>query len=247
MKIHYASSDELCETIRAEGCDTAIVSFSRGKDSYAVVEKLRRYFGRVVLYHLDLLPEPLRIETEAIERWQSRGGEPVLRYTHPGTLKQLRALVYQPPSRIAAIQAADLPRDYTVDAIEADVRRRVGAPDAWVALGLRAADSIQRRTHFKTHGAVLPGPRAFYPVFDYTIDDVDAAVRRLGIPLPNDYNLFGRSLDAISHDFLAPLRAAYPDDYERVIRWFPLAEAGVHRTTLRTNRRIPRTLTRTTP
>jgi len=247
VKIHHETSDELCEAVRAEGCDTVLVSFSRGKDSYAVVEKLRRYFGRVVLFHLDLLPEPLRIETEAIERWQARGGEPVLRYTHPGTLKQLRAFVYQTPARVAAIQAADLPRDYTIDAIEADVRRRAGAPSAWVALGLRAADSIQRRTHFKTHGSVMLAPRAFYPVFDYTIDDVDRAVRRLGIPLPNDYNLFGRSLDAISHDFLAPLRAAYPDDYERILKWFPLAEAGVHRTTLRANRRIDRTTARSTP
>lgn len=241
MKIHYDSGDELCQTIRAASGDTAIVSFSRGKDSYAMVERLRRHFRRVVLFHLDLLPEPLRIETEGIERWQSRGGEPVLRYVHPGTLKQLRAFVYQPLDRVAKIRAADLPTDYTLDAVENDVRRRAGAQDAWVALGLRAADSIQRRTHFKTHGSVLPARRAFYPVFDETIDDVDRAVRRLGIPLPNDYNLFGRSLDSLSQDFLAPLRAAYPDDYERVLRWFPLADAGVHRTTLRANRRVTRT------
>lgn len=247
LRRHFKDADELCAYVREVSGDTVLLSFSRGKDAIASLHQARRFFGRVVLYHLDMLPEPLRLETEDLRRWEDHLGCEILRYPQPGVVRQLRSLVYQPPGRIAPLLGAELPASYDYAAIEAHLRRRVGVPGAFVALGSRATDSMVRRANIKTNGALHPTRRTFFPIFDWNIDRVIDAVVAVGMGLPDDYKMFGRTLDGISQDYLVPLRERYPDDYERVLRWFPLADAAIHRTTLRANRRVTRTPRSTAP
>lgn len=236
LRRHFATGDELCAYVREVSGDTVLLSFSRGKDAIAALHQVRRFFGRIIPFHLDQLPEPLRLETEDLARWEDLLGVEVIRYVHPGTVRMLRNLVYQSPATWPTIRAMDLPASYTYEAIERHLRRRVGAPGAFIAVGSRAADSMVRRTNIKTNGSLTPARRMFFPVFDWDIADVERGVRELGLPLPDDYKMFGRTIEVPGADFMMPLREMYPDDYERVLKWFPLADLDIHRMTLRTGR-----------
>lgn len=55
------------------------------------------------------------------------------------------------------------------------------------------------------------------------------AISAEGIGLPPDYEWFGRSFDGLDHRFLAPLSEHAPADYQRVLRWFPLADLELAR------------------
>lgn len=236
LRRHFDTSDELCAYVREVSGPTVIVSFSRGKDAIAALAQVRRFFDRVVLFHLDQVPGGLRIENEDIARWEQSTGTKVYRYTHPGTVRMLRGLVYQPPGRWEQIEAMGLPSGYDYEAIEADVRRRAGCPDAFVASGVRQSDSLVRRANISRFGSLNPARRSFFPVFDWKIDEVESSIREMREPLPIDYKLFARSLDGIDRRFMEPLREEFPDDYETILRWFPLADLDSHRTTLRSPR-----------
>lgn len=226
---HFDTGEELCAYVREQTGPAVILKFSRGKDAQAAYHQLRRFFDRIVCVHLDALPEPLRLETEGIARWERFTGEKVLRYVQPAFVRKMQNYVYQPPGRWQSIQAAAFPSGYDYEAINDHARRAAGVPRAWAAVGSRAADSILRRRSIKMSGSLTPSQRKFLPVFDWNLDRVCAAVEELGVGLPVDYELFGRTFDGISCDYLGPLRERYPDDYERVLRWFPLARLGVER------------------
>lgn len=231
---HHRDSDALCRYVREVSGDTVIVSFSRGKDAIAALHQCRRYWSRVVPFFLGVIPG-LRFEEEDLKRWEDVLGAEVYRYAHPSLFRMLRARVYQTPARDRLIDTLDLPsaNAYSYTTIEEDVRRRAGVPDAFIAIGTRSADSLARRTNMIRTGTLNPARRSFFAVFDWKADDVERAIRELGQPLPIDYRIFGRSFDGIDARFMLPMREHLPDDFARVLRWFPLADLDLHRRTLR--------------
>jgi len=56
-----------------------------------------------------------------------------------------------------------------------------------------------------------------------------AWIDQAGIPLPVDYEWFGRSFDGLDFRFLEPMSRFAPADYERVLDWFPLADVQMFR------------------
>ena len=55
------------------------------------------------------------------------------------------------------------------------------------------------------------------------------AVDESGVKLPVDYRLFGRTFDGLDYRFLKPLKEAYPDDYQKVLDWYPFADLEIAR------------------
>ena len=76
-----------------------------------------------------------------------------------------------------------------------------------------------------------PSSRKVSPVADWLKGEVLARIKSAGIPLPVDYEWFGRSFDGIDYRFIEPLSRFAPDDFARVLDWFPLAEAELVRAT----------------
>lgn len=103
-------------------------------------------------------------------------------------------------------------------------RAELGLPaDAWVCDGVRAADSPVRRIAMASHGPLNHAHKRCHVVWDWRKYHVYTAIEQCGIRLPRDYDWFGRTFDGIDRRFLEPLRKHAPDDYERVLAWFPLA------------------------
>jgi hypothetical protein len=75
----------------------------------------------------------------------------------------------------------------------------------------------------KSYGPINEKMRTQKVVWDWRVADVRAAIDRHGVRLPPDYLWFGRSFDGLDLRFIAKLRTYAPEDYERVLQWFPLA------------------------
>lgn len=230
---HFGSSGELCEFVRGVSGETVILAFSRGKDAIAALAQVRRYFTRVVPFFMAVVPG-LDFEESDLRRWEDFLGCEVYRYPHPSLVRMLRNNVYQPPGRWETIEAMRLPaKGYAYEDIERHVRDRCGAPGAYVATGVRAADSLARRANITRWGSLNPKTRKFHAVFDWKIADVERAVLEIKQPLPIDYSIFGRSFDGIDARFTGPLKEHIPRDYEQLLKWFPLADLDLDRRSLR--------------
>lgn len=224
---HFATSDDLCRHIADMSGDTALVSFSCGKDAIASWCQCRRYFKRLVPFYLYLVPG-LQFVEQGLRYFEGRFETPIIRVPHPSLPRMLRELVFQSPERVQDIDRAELPR-LTYEQVEAHVRKVADAPNAYVAIGTRTADSPNRLTNVRRYGAANHKRRSFLPVFDWRMDDVIACIERERIRLPVDYRLFGRSFDGIDYRFLEPIRREFPDDYRRILDWFPMAEIEIKR------------------
>lgn len=226
-------SEEIRRRLAAEG-RPVLVAYSGGKDAIACTLALIEAGVDVRLAHLYGIPgrEPgkaLSFVEQGLTYTEEKLGIPVARYPHPSLYRKLRHLVFQPPERCALIEAAQLPQP-GVQEMWTFIREDLGLPaDTWVADGVRAADSPYRRASLATHGVMKPSTMKVSPIHDWVKFEWTACLDRWGWKLPPDYPMFGRSFDGIDYRFLAPMRDAYPDDYQRVLDWFPLAELELMR------------------
>jgi 3'-phosphoadenosine 5'-phosphosulfate sulfotransferase (PAPS reductase)/FAD synthetase len=223
-------SSEVRAQLAAEG-RPVILAFSRGKDSIAAWLALKDAGVDVRPFYLYLVPG-LKFERLDLERWEATFNQPIPTYPHPGLYRWLRNLVFQPPDRWRSILAADLPK-LTHEIVNARVREDFGLPpDTWIADGVRANDSLVRRASLATHGVFKPRLAKVSPVWDWSTAEVRERIAAAGLKLPVDYDWFGRSFDGLDLRFLGPLKEHAPDDYARVLEWFPLAELELFRVSL---------------
>lgn len=227
-KLDYKCSAELCEQMAAE-CDTAILAFSTGKDSIAAWLQLRRYFRRIVPYYCYCVPG-LEFVERSLAYYEDFFGQHIYRLPHRSFYRWLSGFVFQPPTRVTAIEAMEMPQNYDDETIGDLIRMCAGLPEAaYVATGVRMADSPMRRLGIKTHGAVNHNAKRFYPVYDWLKADMVRELKASGVELPVDYRFFGRTFDGLDYRFLLPIKEHFPEDYQRILEWFPLAELEIAR------------------
>lgn len=227
------SSAEIREQLAGEERPVC-VAFSGGKDAIATALALKDAGVETILVHLYLIPGKVPGETlgfvedglKAIEdHWQQQ----IYRYPHPSFYRMLNNLVFQAPENCALIEAARLPTpDYETmwQAIRVDLGL---AEDTWVADGVRASDSLVRRSSIKRHGAIKPGKRKVSPIWDWLQGKVYDYIEQSGTKLPVDYEWFGRSFDGIDYRFTKPLYEHAPEDYKQIKKWFPLVDLELMR------------------
>jgi hypothetical protein len=207
---------------------TALLAFSRGKDSIAAWLALRDAGVRVIPYHLYLIPG-LAWVGESLAYYEDWFGTKIINLPHPSLYRWLANLMYQPPERCRIIEAAQITVP-TYAMVNAMLREHFGLlPDAWVCDGVRAADSPRRRAAIARHGPVSGSRRTQKVVWDWRKQHVMDAIRGAGVELPPDYAWFGRSFDGLDRRFLGPVRQHVPGDYARILEWFPLAALELRR------------------
>lgn len=217
----HPSSAEIVAMLKAER-RPVFVAFSRGKDSLAAMLALREQEVPVIPVHLTLVPG-LEFVRESLVFYAEWFGAEIVELPHPSFYRWLNGFLFQPPERCPVIEACQLPEpDY--DELNDMLREDYQLPEAWMCDGVRAADSPNRRMAMTTYGPVKWATRRVSPVWDFRIADVRAILARHACPLPIDYEWFGRSFDGLDYRFLEPLRRNAPDDYARILEWFPLAE-----------------------
>ena len=206
-----------------------ILQFSCGKDSIATWIALADEGIEVFPCYLHLVPG-LQFIREEIDYFQEVFDTKINEYIHPGLYRQIgKSMVAQPPERIGVISGWHY-SDQTYDQFWDSVRKFEGLPeDCYLADGIRACDSPVRRTSFVQHGIMKKAHKKVSPIADWTDTEVKTCITERGIELPIDYKLFGRSFDGCDYRFIKPLKEHLPEDYERVLELFPLADADIFR------------------
>lgn len=223
------ASEEVRARLAADG-KPVLVAFSTGKDALACELALRDAgVLQTQLVYLYLIPGlPFVERTLAMQEEQL--GKPIARYPHPSLWRWLNAKVFQPPERLRIIEGARMASAPDYDQMWKLIRQDLGFPSTTlVADGVRAADSIVRRASFTKHGVLKLTKRKVSPIADWLKAEVMERIEAEGISLPIDYEWFGRSFDGIDYRFLEPLSRHSPEDYRRVLDWFPLADLALLR------------------
>jgi 3'-phosphoadenosine 5'-phosphosulfate sulfotransferase (PAPS reductase)/FAD synthetase len=217
------TSAQLIKEIR-EITPNVLISFSRGKDSLASYLRIKDEFERVVPYCYEVI-HGLEFIEDSLAYYENLMGQRIMRFPAPGISRMLKHRVYQPPGRSQAIDWMDMP-EFTHDNLQESACKDAGLDPlkTYNALGLRAKDSAMRAMVIKKHGAVNHARRTFYPIFDYSKDDVLNTISGAGWKLPIDYRYFSASFDGLYLKFSYPIRKYFPRDWARILEVFPLLE-----------------------
>lgn len=220
------TSAEIRAEFAAKG-EPMLLSFSCGKDSIASWLAMQDAGIEVVPVYIYYLPG-FKFVADQIDYFEQHFQTKIHQYPHPSLFRWLNRAVFQAPERLRFIEAAELPEpDYATmwDLIRADL----DMPDAWIADGVRAADSIMRRASFVKHGISKPKDRKVSVIADWLKAEVLGRVDQAGIELPIDYQIWGRSFDGLDRRFTEPMREHLPDDYALLKSWFPLVDMDIVR------------------
>ena len=212
----------------AEETDTVLMSFSRGKDSLIAWLAIRPYFKNIIPYHLWLVPG-LSFVDESLRYYEDFFQTKIISLPHPSFWRMINGFIWQPQERLLTIEAAGIP-NYDYDQLNQVLIKQNNLPkNTFVCSGVRAADSPMRRSAINQYGSINWKRRYFYPVWDVNKAGLINAITTSGVQLPVDYELFGRSFDGVDYRFLTPLREHLPDDFQKVLDWFPLARLEIMR------------------
>jgi len=207
--------------------DPVFLSFSCGKDSTAVWALLREAHIPVIPVYYYFVPD-LEFIQETIEMFEEVFGQRIVQVPHPSLARMLWFKVFQPPERNGIIEAAALPV-VDSDMYWNEIRKDFDLPNAWVADGLRATDSLQRRATLTRYGVKRETVKKFSPIADWYAEEVREFLVERQIPAPVDYEIWGQSFDGISAKFMRGLKEHFPNDYEKVLEWFPFADLDILR------------------
>lgn len=217
--------------MQAETGRECLIAFSAGKDSLACYLWVRPRFDRVVPVYMYVVPD-LEFVEEGLRYFEHNLlDEPIVRMPHPQLYRMLGQLIFQPPDRMAILAAAEMDDVGYDNALlrELVIEETGVGSTAMVATGVRAADSPLRRLGIVSHGPINRRQQTFMPIWDWRKKAVLDAINAAKLRLPVDYDLFGRSLDGIGYEYLAPIKRHFPRDYAKILEWFPLADMELYR------------------
>ena len=221
-------SEAVIDTVAQLSNGKVLLAFSTGKDSIAAWLALKERGVEGIPYYYYLVPD-LQIVEASLKYYEDFFGTHIYRVPSPSLYRMWRNCIFQNPERLPVLMSTPLPNlkhEHLADAVK---QTHKVSKDTWTALGVRAADSVNRRTNFVRSGAMNKKALKFYPVWDWKKERLRIAIFKAKVKLPIDYWLFGRTLDGLDYRFIAPLKKHYPDDYERIRQYFPMIDAELLR------------------
>lgn len=216
--------------MRARLGPTVVLAFSNGKDACGSWLNLRRYFEDIRPVYREIVPGLAFVE-ESLAHYERFFGAKITRVPSEALMRNVERLSFMTWAQGTAVDAAPMFRGFGTSELNQVLYRTLKLPpDAtWVANGLRRGDSMARALILKSKGPADEDLHVFSCVFDWTDARLEEELRAAGCGLPVDYALFGRSFDSIRARFLRPIKEHFPDDFKRILEWFPLAEVELLR------------------
>ena len=223
----HPSGNEVIQTIKAES-PTVMLAFSCGKDSIAAWLRLREFGVKVIPFYFYLIPGLSFVE-DSLAYYESSFETKIHQLPNPALYRMWNSMVFTPPERCRHIEASTLP-NFTREQALIGLKDWLKMPQStFTATGVRCADSINRRRHFVTHGAINRTSNTFYPIWDMRMTGLLKIMVKHQIKVPIDYSIFGRSFDGLDFRFLKPIKDHFPNDYAKILEYFPLAELELKR------------------
>lgn len=197
--------------------DRVLVSLSGGKDSAVVLDLCCRHFEHVEAFFMYLVPG-LSFQERLLRHYERRYGIVIHRIPHFMVSEFFRYGSFRKADFSVPIVSVAETYSY--------MRERTGI--WWIAGGERIADSLWRRAMLKSSGGSVNRRRGrFYPVAYWRLKNVQdyIAYRRLAVALES--RVLGHSFRDIGGPEITAIKRVYPEDYERIKRWYPFVTASL--------------------
>ena len=203
---------------QASVTDSVIVGFSGGKDSIVTLDLCFRYFKRVVPFFMYLVPN-LSFQENMLKRYEDRYGTEIIRLPHFECSEFLK---------YGSFTMADWNVDIVgINDTYAYLRDLTGIH--WIAAGERCADSIVRNAMIKKSGSIDYKRGRFYPLAYWKKNEVMQYIKQKKLYLSKEQKDIGFSFRSLAGNELSVIKELYPQDYEKILKVYPFAGAGVER------------------
>lgn len=198
--------------------DSVIVGFSGGKDSIVTMDLCFKYFKNVKPYFMYLVPD-LEFQEKMLKRYEERYETEIIRIPHFECSNFMK-------------YGSFTIMDFDVDIVNINdsynyLRDLTGYH--WISAGERCADSIIRNAMIKKSGSVDHKRGRFYPLAYWKKHEVLQYIKYKKLYLSKEQRELGFSFRSLAGKELAVIKQLYPDDYEKILRVYPFAGAGVER------------------
>lgn len=203
---------------QAKITDSVIVAFSGGKDSIVTLDLCFRYFKNVKPFFMYICPD-LSFQERMLQWYEKRYQTEITRLPHMDVSEFFHYGSFRLP-------------DYSFPIISInDIYQymRVNNDIWWIAAGERINDSIVRRAMIKHSSSIDVQRGRFYPISGWNKKEVLAYIKYHNLYLPQDSRKLGFSFRSLDGNELLMLKREFPDDYEKILKLYPFAEAGVKR------------------
>lgn len=198
--------------------DSVLVGFSGGKDSIVTMDLCFKYFKNVVPFFMYICPG-LEFQENMLRWYERQYNTKIIRVPHMDTSEFFRYGTFRTPDfNVSVISITDI---YNYLRAETGIW--------WIAAGERISDSIIRRAMIKNSGSIDMKRGRFYPISEWKKSEVMEYIKFRKLKLGNDSKELHFSFKSLEGRELAFVKQYYPEDYKKLLRLYPLAEAAVMR------------------
>lgn len=209
---------EIIKTIAEQTNEAILFHSATGKDSIALLNLLTSYFSRIVCVYMYIVKDLKHINrylNYAQSKYKNVEFIQIPHYTIGGDIKRGYLGIKQNPNQ----------REYSLADITEIVRQRTNID--WCFFGFKQSDGLNRRLMLRTYTeqAICEKTKKCYPLSTYKNTDVLDYINRHGLIQPLKYGKKQSSdADVSDVNYLLWLRSNYPDDLQKVLQQYPLAE-----------------------
>lgn len=197
--------------------DSILVAFSAGKDSLCVLDMCVRTFKHVEAFFMYFVPG-LSVIEEQLEAARQRWGVTIHQVPHWTLSRVLVNRAFQWPS----YKQDDL-QEFKLRDVYNLMKAKTGIE--MIATGARRADSLWRKRNLAN---IAHYTDLMYPVVGWGKADIFGYLGMHKIPMPPSSGGQMTGIGLVTPDLLW-LHDEYPDDFKKLLKIFPFAEAVVHR------------------
>lgn len=196
--------------------DRILVGFSGGKDSVVTLDLCMKYFRHVEGFFMYQV-EGLSFQESILCYYEDKYGIPIHRIPHFELSNWLRYGLFRNPDFETPIVSVKEIYDYM----------RENTDIWWIAAGERIADSIWRRAMIKSSGSIDIKRGRIFPISEWRKEDIQGYIRQRRLRVGVESQKLGFSFRSFIGKDLYIIKNAFPIDYEKIKRWFPLVDVSI--------------------
>ena len=177
-----------------------------------------KYFKHVVPFFMYICPG-LEFQENMLRWYERQYDTEIIRVPHMDTSEFFRYGTFRTPDFNVPI--------ISINDIYAYLREQTGI--WWIAAGERIADSIIRRAMIKESSSIDVKRGRFYPISEWNKSKVMQYIKFRHLKLGNDSKQLHFSFKSLEGRELAFVKQYYPEDFKKLLKLYPFAEAAVLR------------------
>lgn len=204
------------------------LGFSTGKDSLCCALLLQEMGVKFVPFFFYHIPG-LQFVERNIKMYEDKLGMQVIQLPHPMLYDYIRHQDFQDPRMINYMASFDFPHLSFEELINYYLDSQGMEYPLYDVVGMRAAESFNRRKVFEKIGPIDEKKLKIYPIWNWKNDDVKGYIESRGVKLTDDYKIWRRSFDGLKYQFLYGVKKQYPADWQTIKEFFPLIEIELYR------------------